>query len=212
LVANLWLRPGNTASSFIESALQNLGATKAGLFRADSGFYDKAIVGQLKAKKISHIISARLMQALQHAIMDQCKWQQLEAGLEVCQLNYQSHGCQTTARTCTLVYNWWSWYCRTANPSARMQAITNRALLLAAVGTTANHAGQTTLYLTTLHGKANVLKALIANIHAALQHVKDTAEQFKVIDQWAVLLRYVSDKIAPVLGPFRPPNGLPATG
>ena len=63
-----------------------------GLFRADSGFYDKAIVGQLKAKKISHIISARLTQALQQAIMDQCKWQQLEAGLEVCELNYQPHG------------------------------------------------------------------------------------------------------------------------
>ena len=92
MVAKLWLRPGNTASSFIESALQNLGATKAGLFRADSGFYDKAIVGQLKAKKISHIISARLTQALQQAIMDQCKWQQLEAGLEVCELNYQPHG------------------------------------------------------------------------------------------------------------------------
>ncbi len=27
--------------------------------------------------------------------------------------------CQTTARACALVYNWWGWYCRTANPSAR---------------------------------------------------------------------------------------------
>ena len=42
--------------------------------------------------------------------------------------------CQTTARACALVYNWWSWYCRTANPTARMQAITSRPLLLAAVG------------------------------------------------------------------------------
>jgi Transposase DDE domain group 1 len=120
--------------------------------------------------------------------------------------------CQTTARACALVYNWWSWYCRTANPSARMQAITSRPLLLAAVGTVANHAGQTTLYLTPLHGKANILKPLIANIRAALQHVKDTAEQFKVIDRWAVLLRYVSDKIAPTLGPFRLADALPATG
>ena len=120
--------------------------------------------------------------------------------------------CQTTARACALVYNWWSWYCRTANPSARMQAITSRPLLLAAVGTVANHAGQTTLYLTPLHGKANILKPLIANIRAALQHVKDTAEQFKVIDRWAVLLRYVSDKIASTLGPFRPADALPATG
>jgi hypothetical protein len=120
--------------------------------------------------------------------------------------------CQTTARACALVYNWWSWYCRTANPSARMEAITSRPLLLAAVGTVANHAGQTTLYLTPMHGKASILKPLIANIRAALQHVKDTAEQFKVIDRWAVLLRYVSDKIAPTLGTFRPADVLPATG
>ena len=120
--------------------------------------------------------------------------------------------CQTTARACALVYNWWSWYCRTANPSARMEAITSRPLLLAAVGTAANHAGQTTLYLTPLHGKLNVLKTLIANIRAALQHVKDTAEQFKSIDPWAVLVRYVSDRIVPTFGSFRPPDGLQGAG
>ena len=93
-----------------------------------------------------------------------------------------------------------------------MEAITSRSLLLAAVGMVAGHAGQTTLYLIPLHGKTSILKPLIANIRAALQHVKDTAEQFKSIDRWAGLLRYVSDKIAPVLGPFRPPNVLPVTG
>jgi hypothetical protein len=36
--------------------------------------------------------------------------------------------CQTTARTCALVYDWWSWYCRAANPSARREAITSRPL------------------------------------------------------------------------------------
>ena len=90
--------------------------------------------------------------------------------------------CQTTARTCALVYNGWSWYCRTANPSARMEAITSRPLWLGAVGTVANHAGQSTLYLSALHGKAHILKPLIANIRAALQHVKDTAQQFKLVD------------------------------
>ena len=49
LVANFWLRPGNTSSSnnvlaFIEATLTNLGTTTVGLFRADSGFYDKTIV------------------------------------------------------------------------------------------------------------------------------------------------------------------------
>jgi hypothetical protein len=120
--------------------------------------------------------------------------------------------CQTTARACALVYNWWSWYCRAAHPGARMEAITSRPLLLAAVGKAANHAGQTTLYLTPLHGKAHALKALIANIGAALRHVRATAEQFKSIDPWTLLLRYVSEKIAPTLAPFRPPDKLAATG
>jgi hypothetical protein len=56
--------------------------------------------------------------------------------------------CQTSARAVALVYNWWSWYCRAAKPGARMEAITSRALLLAAVGRATRHAGKTTLYLT----------------------------------------------------------------
>ena len=119
---------------------------------------------------------------------------------------------KTGSSACALVYNWWSWYCRAANPSARMEAITSRPLLLAAVGKAASHAGQTTLYLTPMHGKASILKSLIANIRAALQHVRLTAEQFKTTDPWTVLMRYVSDRIAPKLGPFRRPDALPATG
>jgi hypothetical protein len=120
--------------------------------------------------------------------------------------------CQTMARACALTYNWWSWYCRAAHPTARMEAITSRPLLLAAVGTAAKHANQTTLYLTPLHGKANILKQLIANIGAALRHVRATAEQFANLDRWGCLLRYVSDRIAPIIGPPKPPPGLPATG
>ena len=93
-----------------------------------------------------------------------------------------------------------------------MEAITSRPLLLAAVGKATSHAGQTTLYLTPMHGKAKLLKPLIANIRAALQHVKATAEQFAQADRWAVLLRYIAQRIAPTIGPFRPPDALPATG
>jgi hypothetical protein len=120
--------------------------------------------------------------------------------------------CQTTARACALVYNWWSWYCRTANPSARMEAITSRPLLLAGVGRASSSGGQTTLYLTPLHGKAKLIKTLIANIHAALQYVKAAAEQIKSADPWSLLLRYVSAKIALVIEPFRPPTAVAATG
>ena len=93
-----------------------------------------------------------------------------------------------------------------------MEAITSRPLLLAAVGRAAQSGGQTTLYLTPLHGKSNLIKPLIANIHAALRYVKEAAEQIKSTDPWSVLLRYVSDKIAPVIGPFHPPTAVAATG
>ncbi len=93
-----------------------------------------------------------------------------------------------------------------------MEAITSRPLLLAAVGRATHSGGQTTLYLTPMHGKASVLKALIANIHAALQHVRAAAEQFKAADRSAVLLRYVSDSITPTLAPLKPPPWLSGTG
>ncbi len=120
--------------------------------------------------------------------------------------------CQTVARSCALVYNWWSWYCRAANPGGRLEAITSRPLLLAAVGKAASHANQTTLYLTPLHGRSDTLKKLIANIGAALQHVRAAAEQFQGLDRWRRLLRYISDRIAPIIGPPKPPAALPATG
>ena len=90
-----------------------------------------------------------------------------------------------------------------------MEAITNRPLLLAAVGRATNRSGQTTLHLTPLHGKLGSLKSLSANIDAALQHVKAAAEQIKTTDRWAVRLRCVSDKMAPVIGPFRLPPAFP---
>lgn len=120
--------------------------------------------------------------------------------------------CQTTARACALVYNWWSWYCRAAHPGARLEAVTSRPLLLAAVGKAASHAGQTTLYLTPLHGRASTVKALIANVRAALQHVRRAAEQFNTIDRWGTMLRYISERIAPSLRASPAPMGLPATG
>ena len=116
------------------------------------------------------------------------------------------------ANLIALVYNWWSWYCRAAHPDNRMEAITSRPLLLAAVGKAASHANQTTLYLTPLHARSDVLKRLIANIGAVLRHIKAAAEQFKDLDRWGCLLRYISDRIAPVIGPPKPAPGLLAAG
>jgi hypothetical protein len=96
LVANFWLRPGNTSSlnnalGFLQETLNNLGNTVVGLFRADSGFYDKGVVAFLKTHQINYLISAKLTQALQQAIVDQCQWLQVAPGLEVSELLYTPH-------------------------------------------------------------------------------------------------------------------------
>jgi Transposase DDE domain len=105
--------------------------------------------------------------------------------------------CQTSARAVALIYNWWSWYCRAAKPEARMEAITSRALLLASVGRATKHAGKTTLYLTPMHASRTALMLLIANIRAALGHVRKVAEQSPSADRWKTLLDYIAARIIP---------------
>src|SRR6516225_4638351 len=80
--------------------------------------------------------------------------------------------CQTSARIVALVYNWWSWYCRAAHPEGRLEAVTSRPLLLAAVGRSASHAGSTQLYLTPLHAMTQQIRSLVGNIRKAIEHVK----------------------------------------
>ena len=120
--------------------------------------------------------------------------------------------CQTTARAGVLISNWWCWYCRAAHPGGRLEAITSRPLLLAAVGKAASHAGQTTLYLTSMHARMDTINQLLVNVRAALQHVRLTAEQFKDIDRWGTLLKYVCQKIAPRMDAQPACRTLPATG
>jgi Transposase DDE domain group 1 len=122
------------------------------------------------------------------------------------------HRSQLTARAVALVYNWWSWYVRAANPQARREALTSRPLLLAAVGRATSHGGQTMLYLTPMHAEAGLIKSMIANVHAAIRHVKDAAEQLPTLDRWRTLLHYICRQIVGQSPLPTPPPQLAATG
>lgn len=96
LVANFWLRPGDAHSAnnvlqFIESTLHHLGSKAVGLLRADSGFFDQAVLKLLEDKRIHYIISARLTQGLQQAIVRDGRWFALETGLELAEITYQAN-------------------------------------------------------------------------------------------------------------------------
>jgi hypothetical protein len=118
------------------------------------------------------------------------------------------HRSQITARAVALVYNWWSWYVRAANPDARREALTSRPLLLAAVGRATSHSDQTTLYLTPMHAEAGLIKSMIANVHAAIRYVRSAAEQLPKIDRWATLLGYICQRIVGQTALPTPPPAL----
>lgn len=122
------------------------------------------------------------------------------------------HRSQITARAVALVYNWWSWYVRAANPQARREALTSRPLLLAAVGRAVSHSGQTLLYLTPMHAEAGLIKSMIANVHAAISHVRRAAEQLPKLDRWATLLAYICRRIVGQTALPTPPPALAASG
>lgn len=103
--------------------------------------------------------------------------------------------CNLSARAVALIYNWWSWYVRLANPKARLEAITSRPLLLSAVGRLTHHAGQSRLLLTITHAASDQIKTMIANIRAGLQHILAAAPQLPKPARWKVLVTYIVDKI-----------------
>lgn len=103
MVANFWLRPGNTSSSnnileFLASTLRHMGNKTVGLLRADSGFFDDAVMNFLHGKKIAYIISARLTQPLQQAMVSQCQFWVIEPGLEMGEISYQASGWKESRR------------------------------------------------------------------------------------------------------------------
>ena len=74
-----------------------------------------------------------------------------------------------------LIYKWWSWFARLAHPQARREAITSRPLLLSGVARMTKHAGQKRLLITLTDAAGDQIQAMLAAIHAGLDHVRATA-------------------------------------
>ncbi|MBI3235682.1 MAG: IS1380 family transposase [Bacteroidetes bacterium] len=93
LVANMWLRSGNTSSSnnflgFLEDTLAKCGDKKVGLIRLDSGFFQQNILQYLEEKKLNYIVAAKFNQPIQRFIHNQKGWILLDDGIELCEQQY----------------------------------------------------------------------------------------------------------------------------
>lgn len=119
--------------------------------------------------------------------------------------------CALSARAVALIYNWWSWYVRLANPKSRLEAKTSRPQLLSAVGRLSTHGRVNKIVLALTHEAAKQIKAMIANVRAGIEHIRNTAPQLQGSQRWYALARYIADKILAFV-PHTPPPAPTATG
>ena len=128
---------------------------------------------------------------------------------------YSTHDierCALSARAVALIYNGWSWYVRLAHPKARLEAMTSRPKLLAAVGKMTSHGGQQKILLSITHEAAAQIKRLVANVHAGLRHVMEIAPQLDKPQRWFALVRYIVGQILACQPAATPVQPAAATG
>ena len=118
--------------------------------------------------------------------------------------------CRLMARIVALIYNWWSLFVRPADPDQHTEAITCRPLLLYGVGRQTRHANQTTITVTSTHGKAGHVRRMLAEVVTFFKSLRPIAEQLSDLRRWyrilsRALVKYLKGR---QLGP--PPIPLPA--
>jgi hypothetical protein len=95
LVANMWLRSGDTSSannflSFLEDTLSKLKHKTVSLIRLDSGFFQSDILDYLEEKLMDYIVAVKFTQPIQRLIHASNNWIVLDTGIEICEQMYQS--------------------------------------------------------------------------------------------------------------------------
>ena len=96
MIANAWLRPGNTAASsnceefMRESFDQALKGQKVGLVRADRGFYTESLLNTLEERDLNYIIAARAYPNIKSKVRRLTDWVTICEGIEVCEFTHQN--------------------------------------------------------------------------------------------------------------------------
>lgn len=95
MIANYWLRPGNTSAStnylsFLEDTLSRLQDKRVGLIRMDSGFFTAEILDYLESRKLQYIVACRFNNRIKYSLTHESTWVELADGLEISETTYQA--------------------------------------------------------------------------------------------------------------------------
>ena len=96
--------------------------------------------------------------------------------------------CRLLASTVALIYNWWSLFVRLADPGHHREAITTRPLLLSAIARQTQHAGQTTLTISSTHAARDKARDAYRRIAGFLAGLRKSAEQLDPLGKWYRIL------------------------
>lgn len=101
---------------------------------------------------------------------------------------------QIMVRVIAQVYNWWTLFVRWVEPGRHAEAVTSRPLMLYGVATEIQHGRQTTLRITSMHGKVEEVCKKMCLISSILHKIKRCAEQFSPLVIWRGVLSVIFAK------------------
>ena len=103
MMANYWLRLGNTSAStnylsFLEDTLSKLEGKRVGLVRMDNGFFAKETLDYSKNKELADVIACCFNNRIKYSLTHERKWIELTDGLEISETIYQANGWEKLRR------------------------------------------------------------------------------------------------------------------
>src|SRR6516164_3871170 len=96
--------------------------------------------------------------------------------------------CRLLAASVALIYNWWSLFVRLADPDQHREVITSRPLLLQAIARKTQHAGRTTLSVSSTHGEQQTARRAYLRIARFFASLRAKAEQLDAVQRWYRIL------------------------
>ena len=95
MVANAWMRPGNTSDSnniydFLQETLDIVGKSKVGLIRIDSGFYGDKTFTSLEQDQLNYIAAVRTNAVIKQKVMSLKNWISLDGGIHIGEFQYKA--------------------------------------------------------------------------------------------------------------------------
>jgi len=103
LIANFWLRSGDTSSSnnfkaFLDDTISKIKDKTIGLIRMDSGFFANDILETMEEKAINYIVAVKFFKPIQRTVSLQQNWITIDTGIEIAETMYQAESWQSPRR------------------------------------------------------------------------------------------------------------------